>query len=201
MEPCGARNRSDGYFTNGGVAARIADDRLDRPGAPGPSAASRLAGGLLGRLASRHSLDPLALNCSTVDQVRPAEQARSRTSCPIVRRDRTYFTLDLTVHRQSRYTDFRVLRRQGAAKHKPARRQAAKSYCSYHGEDAKVDQRPILNLSVRTPDGSIRHGYATELMFPPRDLGQDPGDVDAVWPMGARSISRPRAAARARIRS
>ena len=75
------------------------------------------------------------------------------------------------------------------------------SYCSYHGEDAKGDQRPILNLSVRTPDGSIRHGYATELMFPPRDLGQDPGDVDAVWPMGARSISRPRAAARARIRS
>ena len=75
------------------------------------------------------------------------------------------------------------------------------SYCSYHREDAKGDQRPILNLSVRTPDGSIRHGYATELMFPPRDLGQDPGNVDAVWPMGARSISRPRAAARARIRS
>ena len=75
------------------------------------------------------------------------------------------------------------------------------SYCSYHGEDAKGDQRPVLNLSVRTPDGSIRHGYATELMFPLRDLGQDLGNVDAVWPMGARSISRPRAAARARIRS
>ena len=43
MEPCGARNRSDGYFTDGCVAARIADDRLDRPGAPGPSGASRLA--------------------------------------------------------------------------------------------------------------------------------------------------------------
>src|SRR6516162_4565849 len=44
MEPCGARNRSDGYFTDGCVAARIADDRLDRPEAPGPSGVSRLAG-------------------------------------------------------------------------------------------------------------------------------------------------------------
>src|SRR5277367_4804654 len=32
MEPCGARTRGDGYFTDGCVAARIADDRLDRPG-------------------------------------------------------------------------------------------------------------------------------------------------------------------------
>jgi hypothetical protein len=31
MEPCVARTRSDGYFTDGCVAARIADDRLDRP--------------------------------------------------------------------------------------------------------------------------------------------------------------------------
>src|SRR5215467_11117263 len=37
MEPCGARTCSDGYFTAGRVAARIADDRLDRPGAPRPS--------------------------------------------------------------------------------------------------------------------------------------------------------------------
>jgi|SRR6516165_603982 len=53
--------------------------------------------------------------------------------------------------------------------------------------------RPILNVFVRTPDGSIRHGYATELIFPPRDPGQDSCHVAAVWPMGACSISRPRA--------
>jgi hypothetical protein len=34
MEPCGARTRSDGYFTDGCVAARIADDRIDRPQGP-----------------------------------------------------------------------------------------------------------------------------------------------------------------------
>ena len=67
------------------------------------------------------------------------------------------------------------------------------AYCSYHGENAKGDQRPILNVFVRTPDGSIRHGYATELIFPPRDPGQDSCHVAAVWPMGACSISRPRA--------
>ena len=69
------------------------------------------------------------------------------------------------------------------------------AYCSYHGENAKGDQRPILNVFVRTPDGSIRQGYATELMFPPRDpgQGQDSRHVASVWPMGACSISRPRA--------
>jgi len=35
--------------------------------------------------------------------------------------------------------------------------------------------------------------YATELIFPPRDPGQDSCHVAAVWPMGACSISRPRA--------
>jgi len=53
----------------------------------------------------------------------------------------------------------------------------------YHGEDAKGDQLPILNVFVRAPDGSIRHAYATELMFAPRDIGQDPRHVDAIWPM------------------
>ena len=36
MEPC-ARTRRDGYVTDGCVAVRITDDRLDRPGAPKPS--------------------------------------------------------------------------------------------------------------------------------------------------------------------
>ena len=42
MEPCGARTRSDGYVTDGCVAGRIADDRLDRARSivPPPGAAS-----------------------------------------------------------------------------------------------------------------------------------------------------------------
>jgi predicted dithiol-disulfide oxidoreductase (DUF899 family) len=31
--------------------------------------------------------------------------------------------------------------------------------------------------------GAVRHGYATELMFAPREPGQDPRHVDAIWPM------------------
>jgi hypothetical protein len=62
-------------------------------------------------------------------------------------------------------------------------------------------QRPILNVFVRTLDGSIPHGYVTELMFPLRDPGRDPRHADAVWPKGTCSISRPRAAAPTHIRS
>jgi predicted dithiol-disulfide oxidoreductase (DUF899 family) len=53
----------------------------------------------------------------------------------------------------------------------------------YHGEDAKGDQLPILNVFVRTQDGAVRHAYATEIMFAPREPGQDPRHVDAIWPM------------------
>ena len=45
----------------------------------------------------------------------------------------------------------------------------------------------IQGPDASEPDGSIRHGYATELMFPPRD----PGHVETVWPMGrARFLAR-----------
>jgi predicted dithiol-disulfide oxidoreductase (DUF899 family) len=53
----------------------------------------------------------------------------------------------------------------------------------YHGEDAKGDQWPILNAFVRAPDGVVRHAYATELMFAPREPDQHPRHVDAIWPM------------------
>jgi predicted dithiol-disulfide oxidoreductase (DUF899 family) len=32
-------------------------------------------------------------------------------------------------------------------------------------------------------DGVIRHTYATELLFAPKEPGQDPRHVDSVWPL------------------
>jgi predicted dithiol-disulfide oxidoreductase (DUF899 family) len=53
----------------------------------------------------------------------------------------------------------------------------------YHGEDMKGAQLPILNVFARSPDGTIRHVYATELMFAPREPGQDPRHIDSIWPL------------------
>jgi predicted dithiol-disulfide oxidoreductase (DUF899 family) len=53
----------------------------------------------------------------------------------------------------------------------------------YHGESANGEQLPILNAFVRTPDGTIRHAYATEIMFAPLEPGLGPRHVDAIWPM------------------
>lgn len=52
----------------------------------------------------------------------------------------------------------------------------------YHAEGSDGEQAPILNVFVR--DGSqFRHTWATELMFAPRDDGEDPRHVDVIWPM------------------
>jgi predicted dithiol-disulfide oxidoreductase (DUF899 family) len=52
----------------------------------------------------------------------------------------------------------------------------------YHAETADGEQRPIMNVFVR--DGAeIRHSWATELMFAPRDEGEDPRHVDSIWPI------------------
>jgi predicted dithiol-disulfide oxidoreductase (DUF899 family) len=52
----------------------------------------------------------------------------------------------------------------------------------YHAETADGEQMPILNVFVR--DGSeIRHSWATELMFAPRDQGEEPRHVDLIWPI------------------
>ena len=52
----------------------------------------------------------------------------------------------------------------------------------YHGENEGGSQIPILNLFRR--DGNrIHHAYATELLFAPRDSGQDPRHVDTIWPL------------------
>jgi predicted dithiol-disulfide oxidoreductase (DUF899 family) len=52
----------------------------------------------------------------------------------------------------------------------------------YHAETAEGEQNPVLN--VFTHDGDrFRHRWATELMFAPRDEGEEPRHVDLIWPI------------------
>jgi predicted dithiol-disulfide oxidoreductase (DUF899 family) len=52
----------------------------------------------------------------------------------------------------------------------------------YFAETEDGEQRPILNVFVRDGDG-FRHSWATELMFAPREEGEDPRHVDLIWPI------------------
>ena len=52
----------------------------------------------------------------------------------------------------------------------------------YHAESPDGVQRPIMNVFVRD-GGGFRHAWATELMFAPRDEGEDPRHVDSIWPI------------------
>jgi predicted dithiol-disulfide oxidoreductase (DUF899 family) len=52
----------------------------------------------------------------------------------------------------------------------------------YRGETPEGEQMPVLNVFVRDGTG-IRHAWATELMFAPRDEGEDPRRVDSIWPL------------------
>lgn len=52
----------------------------------------------------------------------------------------------------------------------------------YFGEDEKGNQRPSLNVFVRR-DGKICHTYHSELMFAPKEPGQDDRHVDMIWPL------------------
>ncbi|HEY8302979.1 MAG TPA: DUF899 family protein [Solirubrobacteraceae bacterium] len=52
----------------------------------------------------------------------------------------------------------------------------------YQAENAEGNQVPILNVFVR--DGEdLRHAWATELMFAPREEGEDARHVDSIWPI------------------
>jgi predicted dithiol-disulfide oxidoreductase (DUF899 family) len=52
----------------------------------------------------------------------------------------------------------------------------------YHAETPDGEQMPIVNVFVS--DGhEIRHTWATELMFAPREPGEDPRHVDSIWPL------------------
>jgi predicted dithiol-disulfide oxidoreductase (DUF899 family) len=52
----------------------------------------------------------------------------------------------------------------------------------YQGENAKGAQTPSLNVFVRR-DGKTYHFYNTELMFAPKEPGQDGRHVDMIWPL------------------
>ena len=52
----------------------------------------------------------------------------------------------------------------------------------YLAETPEGEQVPILNVFVRGDDG-VRHSWATELMFAPRDDGLEPRHVDSIWPL------------------
>lgn len=52
----------------------------------------------------------------------------------------------------------------------------------YHAESNEGDQIPVLNVFLRD-GGQLRHTWATELMFAPRDEGEDPRHVDFMWPV------------------
>jgi predicted dithiol-disulfide oxidoreductase (DUF899 family) len=52
----------------------------------------------------------------------------------------------------------------------------------YHAESAEGNQRPILNVFHRDGD-TIRHFWATELMFAPSDPGQHPRHVGTIEPL------------------
>jgi predicted dithiol-disulfide oxidoreductase (DUF899 family) len=52
----------------------------------------------------------------------------------------------------------------------------------YRAETTQGAQMPILNVFVRDR-GELRHAWATELMFAPRDEGEDPRHVDSIWPL------------------
>jgi predicted dithiol-disulfide oxidoreductase (DUF899 family) len=53
----------------------------------------------------------------------------------------------------------------------------------YHGEAADGSQHPMLNVFTRSADGTVRHSYATELMFVPGDPGQNQRHIDPIWPL------------------
>jgi predicted dithiol-disulfide oxidoreductase (DUF899 family) len=53
----------------------------------------------------------------------------------------------------------------------------------YHGETAEGSQRPMLNVFHRD-GGTIRHFWASELLYAPTEAGQDPrhvGTIEPVW--------------------
>ena len=54
----------------------------------------------------------------------------------------------------------------------------------YRGEDENGQQAPIMTVFKRWPDGVVKLHWASELLFEPRERGQDPrhmGTVEPVW--------------------
>jgi predicted dithiol-disulfide oxidoreductase (DUF899 family) len=52
----------------------------------------------------------------------------------------------------------------------------------YRAETDAGEQMPILNVFVKDGD-ALRHAWATELMFAPREEGMEARHVDSIWPI------------------
>lgn len=53
----------------------------------------------------------------------------------------------------------------------------------YGAEEADGGQQPMLNVFHREPDGVIRHFWGSELLYAPREPGQDPRHVGTLEPL------------------
>jgi predicted dithiol-disulfide oxidoreductase (DUF899 family) len=56
------------------------------------------------------------------------------------------------------------------------------TYNQDYNAESEWGQRPILNVFMRDGD-QFRHSWASELMFAPRDEGEEPRHVDLIWPI------------------
>ncbi len=52
----------------------------------------------------------------------------------------------------------------------------------YHAEAPDGGQMPALHVFARR-DGEVRHFWTSELLYAPRNLGQDGRHVDLIWPL------------------
>jgi predicted dithiol-disulfide oxidoreductase (DUF899 family) len=52
----------------------------------------------------------------------------------------------------------------------------------YHGESATGSQMPNLNVFVKRGN-QVHHVFSTELLFGPKDPGQDNRHIDIIWPL------------------
>ena len=53
----------------------------------------------------------------------------------------------------------------------------------YHGEDEQGQQMPMITVFHKGDDGVIRLSWASELLFEPKETGQDPRHAGTVEPM------------------
>jgi predicted dithiol-disulfide oxidoreductase (DUF899 family) len=59
----------------------------------------------------------------------------------------------------------------------------ATSYnADYHGENAKGDQLPMLNVFVKKGE-DVLHSWGSELLYAPHPKGVDSRHVDMLWPL------------------
>ena len=91
--------------------------------------------------------------------------------------------LDLAVVAKSAPERIRAFARERGWRHLRLLSSRSNAYNGdYHAETSEGQQLPILNVFVR--DGEeIRHTWASELLFAPRNEGEDARHVDLIWPI------------------